>query len=231
MDKKENGVKVAMPPVVARVEAPTPGIVITVHMWITWAELAIEHERESLEARQHLMDAHAAGEGVAEALGRETAESLIAVCSAAFAMEALLVAWARLVMDAATVAKWESSAGRRRGMTARTGEVLKRAVKDTMIAQSLKGRWDIVFTRRGNAVHFGEAPGVPVPHPAAGIGNVASIHLEYSEETATEAVGLLMETLHEIDSARRPEMQGWIDAMSPAIEQLQAKRQNTSASA
>lgn len=224
-------VQIAVPPLIVRAQMPTPGIVITVHMWITWSELAIEHEHESLRARQQLLDAHAKGEGVADALGRETAESLIAVCSAAFAMEALVVAWARLVMDAGTVAKWESSAGRPRGITARTGEVLKRSVKNVSIAQGLTDRWDVVFTRRGNAVHFGETPGVPVPHPAAGIGNVAPIHLEYSEEAATEAVDLLMETLRDVQSARRPNLRGWIGSMTPTIERLRLNRQNTQASA
>ncbi len=92
--------------------APPPTIVVTVHMWITWSELAIQHEQEALSARQAMLDLYAKGGNFALELGRETGDSLIAICSTAFAMDALVGVWARLVMDQQTVARWEGQPAR-----------------------------------------------------------------------------------------------------------------------
>ncbi len=209
--------------VMARASVPPPTIVITVHMWITWAELAVEHEREALTARQAMLDLQAKGGNFAVELGRETGESLLAICSAAFAMVALVGVWARLVMDPQTVAKWESPA-ERINMVGRTEQVLRRSCKDAETAIDLTNRWSVVFGQRGGAVHFSETPGPAVPHPA-GIGNVAEVHLTYSQETATVAVDLLIETLSEVESASKPQLADWVGGMAHVLDSLRTKRQ------
>jgi hypothetical protein len=206
----------------ARVYAPPPTIVVTVHMWITWAELAVEHEQEALSARQAMLDLHAKGGNFAVELGRETGESLLAICSAAFAMDALVAVWARLVMDAQTVAKWESPGGSI-NMGNRTVQVLRRSCKDAKTAIDLSNRWRVVFGQRGGAVHFSETSGPTVPHPA-GIGNVAEVHLTYRQETATAAVDLLIETLSEVESASKPQLTNWVGGMAHVLASLRTKR-------
>jgi hypothetical protein len=207
----------------ARVYVPPLTIVVTVHMWITWAELAVEHEQEALSARQAMLDLHAKGGNFAVELGRETGESLLAICSAAFAMDALVGVWARLVMDSQTVAKWESP-GVSINMGNRTEQVLRRSCKDAKTAIDLSNRWRAVFGQRGGAVHFSETSGGPtVPHPA-GIGNVAEVHLTYQQETAAAAVDLLIETLSEVESASKPQLTNWVGDMAHVVASLRTKR-------
>jgi hypothetical protein len=206
----------------AYAHVPSLAIVVTVHMWITWAELAVEHEQESLSARRAMLDLHTKGENFAVELGRETGESLLAICSAAFAMDALVSAWARLVMDAQTVAKWESP-GRAINMGNRTEQVLRRSCREAKTAIGLSNRWRVVFEQRGGAVHFLETSGPTVPHPA-GIGNVADVHLTYRQETATAAVDLLIETLSEVGSASKPQLTNWVGGMAQTLAGLHTKR-------
>lgn len=208
----------------AHASALQPSILVTVHMWITWAELAIEHEQEALVARQAMLDLHASGQNFATEMGRETGESLLAICSAAFAMDALVGVWARLVMDPQTVSKWESP-GARTPMASQTGQVLHRSCKDTGTAKKLTDRWRAVIGQRGGAVHFSETPGPTVPHPS-GITNAAEVHSTYSRETATAAVDLLIETLNEIESASKSKLRNWINDMTPSLAALRTKRGN-----
>jgi len=206
----------------AHAYAPAPTISVTVHMWITWAELAIEHEQKALTVRQTMLDLHAKGENFAVELGRETGESLLAICSAAFAMDALVGVWARLVMDPQTVSKWESPTVSI-NMGNRAEQVLRRSCKDAKTAIDLTDRWRVVFGLRGGAVHFSETSGPTVLHPS-GITNAAEVHSTYGQETATAAVDLLIETLNEVESASKPKMANWVNDFAPALVALRIKR-------
>lgn len=55
----------------------TPGIMVKHHAWNTWAEVAIEHEK------------HARDAGVSKDLNEELKGALVAITSAAFALDAL----------------------------------------------------------------------------------------------------------------------------------------------
>src|SRR5713226_290084 len=81
----------------AQASAHPGAIVITECMWVPWANLAIEHLHESTKARADLVAATRAGgtSSQADALARETAKGVETICAAAFAMDALLIAWAR----------------------------------------------------------------------------------------------------------------------------------------
>jgi len=186
------------------------------------AELAVQHEQEALSARQAMLDLHAKGGNFAAELGRETGDSLLAICSAAFAMDALVGVWARLVMDPQTVAKWEAPGGSI-NMGNRAEQVLRRSCKDAKTAIDLANRWRVVFRQRGGAVHFAETSGPTVRHPA-GIGNVAEVHLTYGQETATAAVDLLLETLSEVESASKPQLTSWVGSMAQVLASLRTKR-------
>jgi hypothetical protein len=59
-------------------------------MWIAWAGLAIEHERQSLAERQTMLHEYAQSENFAATLGRETDEAILSICSASFAMDSLI---------------------------------------------------------------------------------------------------------------------------------------------
>jgi hypothetical protein len=169
-----------------------------------------------------MLDLHSRGENFSTEMGRETGESLLAICSSAFAMDALVGAWARLVMDPQTVTKWETP-GARINMVSQTDQVLRRSCKDAKTAEGLTNRWRVVFAQRGGAVHFSETSGPTVPHPS-GITNAAEIHVTYSEETAVSAVDLLIETLTEVESASKPKLENWIRDMAQVLDGLRGKR-------
>jgi hypothetical protein len=202
-------------PATAQGSAHPGAILITEYMWVPWANLAIEHLHESTKARADLVATTSAGDprSQADALARETAKGVETICAAAFAMDALLIAWARLVMPPATVTTWESP-GRTASATARAREVLKRSVGSAAEAQSLTDRWDVIFNKRGGAVHFGETPEPPIPHPS-GIGNVSPVHLTYDMERATEAADLLLSTLKQSDWHASPPWQPGSMARTP----------------
>jgi hypothetical protein len=221
-DPEERDATVHGETVGARAYALQPSILVTVHMWLTWAELAIEHEQEALAARQIMLDLHAKGQNFAMEMGRETGESLLAICSAAFSMDALVGVWARLVMDPQTVSKWESP-GARINMGNQTDQVLRRVCKGAKTAKELTDRWRVVFSQRGGAVHFSEVPGPTAPHPS-GITNAAEVHSTYSPETAKAAVDLLIETLNEVESASKPKLANWINDMACPMTALRTKR-------
>jgi hypothetical protein len=222
-DSELRGVQAHPAPAAAQASAPGLSIEIAVHMWITWAELAIEHNRESLIARKSMMREYAKGGNYAVALGRETGEAVLAICSASFAMDALINVWARLVMEPAVVAKWESPGAKGPKIASRALEVFKRLVKDAAVASDLAQRWEVVFAQRNDVVHFAEEPGSPVPHPA-GIGNTAEVNTVYCQENAAVAVDLLIATLAAITSAAKPKLRKWVADFSPTLEQLLDKR-------
>lgn len=209
---------------IAHADAPAPTIVVTAHMWITWAELAIEHERKAKAARQAMLGLHAKGENFAPEMGRETAEGLLAVCSAAFAMDALVNVWMQLVIDQATLAKWMAPNGKK-GKTGQVEQVLRRSCGDSKKAINLNDRWKVVFAQRGGAVHFFEKPGPTMPHPS-GITNAAEVHVTYGQENATAAVDLLIETLSEVVSTSKPDLASWVAEMTETVAALHIKRTN-----
>jgi hypothetical protein len=192
-------------------------------MWITWAELVIEHDRESMIARNDMMSEYAKAGNYAVALGRETGQTILAICSASFAMDALISVWARLVMEPAMVSKWESPGAKSPKIASRAHEVFKRSVDTAAVAADLAQRWEVVFNQRNDVVHFAEEPGSPVPHPA-GIGNTAEVNAIYCQEKSAAAVSLLMETLAAVSSAAKPKLRKWIADFSPTLEQLLNKR-------
>lgn len=210
-------------PAAGQAAAPKPSIQVIAHMWITWAELAIEHDRESRIERNAMMGEYAKGGNFAVILGRETAEAVLAICSASFAMDALIGAWARLVMDPTIVAKWESPRAKSPMLASRTLEVLKRSVGASASADSLAQQWKLVFDRRNDVVHYAEQPGSLVPHPA-GIGRTAEVNATYCQENATAAVDLLMTTLDVVASAAKSKLAKWLNDFSPTLRQLREKK-------
>jgi hypothetical protein len=206
----------------ATASAPNLSITITVHMWITWARLAIEHERASALERRAMMSEHGKGGNFAEILGRETAEATLAICSAAFAMDALVSAWTQLLMDPEVIIKWTAKDTSAPALKKRAREVLKRAIGHKA-AMLLANNWEVVFLQRNEVVHFGEEPGSPVPHPA-GIGNTAKVNAVYSMENAIEAVDLLMTTLDQVAAADQTRLRKWISDFASTLNELKNMR-------
>ena len=152
------------------VQIPQPNISIQHHAWYTWAEIAIKHE--CLARRAHdAKDIY------------EYRPGLVAITSAAFALDALAGVARTLGIDASA---------KRRG-----GEVAER-LKRGVMPQKVSAEWPLsivdLFRERKDAVHFQEASEAPVWHEGLG-SSVDPNVLRWGASGARVAVDLMLEVL------------------------------------
>jgi hypothetical protein len=173
-------------PVVATARANGVGVTdgarvtLTTNMWFTWREVAVDH----LDTARSVRTAAAASGNPASHLGDELRAGLVAVCAAAFSVEALQRELATLAVDAAMRNTWKV---RKTSAKGRLDQTLKRSV--TLRHSEVRGlvvRFGPVIESRGNAVHFDSEPSEPIPHP---LGTSTSPEaVRYGLEKAQEAV-------------------------------------------
>jgi hypothetical protein len=204
---------------VAKATVFPPSIQITTHLWITWGEVAIQstHRAAAARARGQATQGDPGRTGLSEALGEETADAMVALCAAAFAVEAVISAVARIVIP--TLAqKWET-AGQLPKAIGRVREVLKNAISTQATANALADRWEPVLAARSAAVHFLETRATPEPHPLGT--NTAPEHVRYRLESAEVATSLLLDTLRALRGDPKPAMSKWAKDFAAAVERLE----------
>lgn len=191
-------------------------VAVTTIWWIRWLEVAIDHELEARKGFQQLV----AGQPNTDSLLLEFHNAVIAVCSAAFAIEAIHndfvyrippKKWKRVPMQLQRI-----------GYGLRTGWAL-----DEKYASTLVNRIGELLERRGDAVHaYPET--LPVrPHPA-GL-NSGAEHEIFNAVTTREAIDLALEVvkLTEADpSLDLPApydrwLRRWVGAREPYRDQVQ----------
>jgi hypothetical protein len=74
---------------VAKAEATTARILMRTHLWLLWAEIAIDQEALARQARARALALTPTGEGFGLELSAETRASLVAVTACSFALDAL----------------------------------------------------------------------------------------------------------------------------------------------
>ena len=188
-------------------------------LWPTWVKHAVKHEAGAASARAELLTGYPRS---LDAMSDEMADSQLAICCAAIAMECLAIDWTEPVMPPDIAARWNDRS-RRTAATGRVRELLKRVSSTSNAGDSLADRWVTVFELRGEAVHYLEELGPPVPHPA-GIGQCAELYARYSIEAAQSAVDLLFETLAEARAADKPALHDWFEGRATILDQLTALR-------
>jgi hypothetical protein len=67
-------------------------ILMRTHLWVSWTRIAIDQEAMAKAARQELVQA-APEDRDGFMLQREADAALVAICAAAFALEAFTVSW------------------------------------------------------------------------------------------------------------------------------------------
>lgn len=173
-------------------------------MWIPWARAAARHLRDAGRARAELIAAQDDPDSkkVSRALSDEHESSLVAICSAVFAIEALSRSLRGSVADAATAQAWDGGAPcatcgakkRPLPMEKHLRQILQRSVRTRSVVNELADRWKPLIVMRDEAVHFMEETLPTQPHPS-GTGNTAVEVCRYSFEMAQEALDLLATTL------------------------------------
>ena len=168
------------------------------HLWIRWAEIAIDNEQLSVAAKNKRT-----ADNLHPHLGTEFNHGTVAVCAAVFSMEALTMALASLTMPPATVMKWRGP--RSISSIKKIQQVLGHAVKGPRGPQ-LAVAWETYIRRRNEAVHFLGDSRPSVPYDGL---NVAIEDEAYSSEAAKGAVDSLLDTLDAVITSPKPPVRDW----------------------
>ncbi len=183
------------------------------HLWLWWAEIAIDQERLAREARAEALRITPTGDGFGEALIRETRASLIAVSASAYALDALYGVMADIIAPVETGTRWSTLL-----------ETFKVAfyVHGRPGGGGWAGEFEWLFDLRDSAVHHDEENRESVPHLTGT--NTSWANVAYSLESAERAVNLMLDVLDTAVLAPRPPVAEWACNHQHALEALRERR-------
>jgi hypothetical protein len=206
-------------PAMAVVTVPPVRIFMRTHLWMSWARVALQHETMVEAARQELQQAGPENMN-GRLLQNEADAGLVAICAAAFAIEALSRELDELVIvPPATLAAWRKKPP---PADKQVLELLKLAVDPKGLVAGWKRELSWLFGVRGGAVHY---RGVSEPVQAHPVGiNVAVAQVTYSTENATRAVDLLLGILERCRDKPKPPVKKWSQDMRVTINELIGRR-------
>lgn len=187
-------------------------VLITVHLWSTWLEVAVEQAEEARRARDEMTRLRSEGKEFAVQLGSEFRASVVAVAASAHALDALY---------GSTVIP-RSARGHGQNRPGRIREALKRVFNTGRVNTPWVAQFDWLFDLRNPVIHAEEQPAEPVPHPAAG--NTAPEHARYSVEAAEQAVDFALSVFRWCVDHPRPDATSWAAAMRPLVELMERRR-------
>jgi hypothetical protein len=188
-------------------------ILMQPHLWLWWAEIAIDQERLAREARKEALGLTSSGEGFGLVLHRETHASLIAISASAHALDALYGVVADITTPVRASTRWAS---------------LLETFKATfdVLGPAGGGAWarefEWLFDLRDAAVHHDEENRDSVPHPTGTNTSWASV--AYSLEAAERAVALLFEVLETGLGSPRPPLAAWASDHQHVLDGLRERR-------
>jgi hypothetical protein len=193
-------------------EAHAGGVARMTHLWIRWAEVAVDSEGLSLAAKSRRTP-----DEWHPHLGAEFSHGMVSVCAAVFAMEALTLALARLVMPPEIVEKWLS--GKPATALRKIDQVLRRSVCGPR-GPDLTAEWKTYIDRRNEVVHFPGELRSSVPYDGL---NVAVEDRNYSAEAAPGAFDLLVGT-DAIITQPKPKLRDWAEGFRGQVDGLRDLR-------
>lgn len=172
------------------------------HLWVWWAEIAIEHEAEALEARRRLVDGWPTS---GPEFVTERRASLVTIAAAASAIEAAHAEIAPLIGRAA------DAGGKQRG------ETFALASQDGKLwGEDLK--W--LNGCRNDGIHYKGRLRPLEPHPAVPT-NVEAEVVQFASEQATRAVGVMFVVLVGLIRGQHdPRLTDWAERSSSALSRL-----------
>jgi hypothetical protein len=204
-------------PAAVGASAGSVSLQIRTHLWISWARIALKHEAMAHRAGQEMQQP---GANHSRLLEREADAGLVAICAAAFALEALYRELDELgVVPAVTLAAWKAN---RLSDDKQILELLKLAVDPKGLVNSWQRELAWLFGVRGSSVHYRGSFEAPQPHPLGT--NVAPSQITYSAENATRAVDLLLGILERCRDKPKPTTRAWSQSMRGAIEDLISRK-------
>jgi hypothetical protein len=188
-------------------------VLVRTHLWIWWAEIALDQESLAQEMRERAVTVTPRGEGFANLIGEETRAALIAIAAASHALDALYGVVKEVVSPVWSERRWSAILE-----TLKAGFVIRGSAGG--------GRWardfEWLFKLRDAAVHFEESQKPTVPHPTGT--HTGPENVMYSLEPAERAVSLMLEVLDVCTKNPRRPLATWAKTMRPTVEQLHARR-------
>jgi hypothetical protein len=133
-------------------------VLVTVHLWSTWLEVAVEQAEEARRARDEMTRLRSEGKEFAVQLGSEFRASVVAVAASAHALDALY---------GSTVIP-RSARGHGQNRPGKIREALKRVFNTGPVNKPWVAEFDWLFDLRDPVIHAEEKPAETVPHPAGG---------------------------------------------------------------
>ncbi len=198
-------------------------ISIRSHLWINWAEIAIENEAVARHARHELYP-----KDPSEGLRAEMHAGMIAVSASAHALDALYGELQEMIPLPESWRRKEPKTCRGPARHARIVETLKLGFALGKAAVEWPPRFEWLFDLRDSAVHFEGGFRPPVPHPV-GV-HTADTNVSYALESAQSTVDLLLEVLSTCAASPRdqlPSIVKWASDMTPTVEHLTSMRAET----
>lgn len=189
-------------------------ILMQPHLWVWWAEIAIDQERLAREARAEALSlTSAGGDAFGKALARETRASLIAVSASAHTLDALYGVVGDIVAPVETGTRWSTLL-----------ETFKAAfyVRGRAGGGAWAEEFEWLFDLRDSAVHHDEESRESVPHPTGT--NVSWANVAYSLESAERAVNLMLEVLDTAFRNPRPSVAKWASDHQHVLDALRELR-------
>lgn len=178
------------------------GITIKSHLYIWWADIAIERKSAAFQARDHA--------DPSQSLGLETRCGMSAVCAAAFSVEALIIELGQIVLPKALHDAWYVTSRRPPKVESRLRETLKRAVTlPARDVEQLVSDFQSVIEARGRAVHFYGEFAAPVAHPTGT--NTSAEDVLFSANAAENAVAVMCNVLRAVRDHPKPEARKFAD--------------------
>jgi hypothetical protein len=159
---------------------------ITSNFDTKWFQVALEHERAALEARDRAIAAPDGSGEMAKAFDAELMAAMVAIAASAFAIDALYTTLSDMLDPADRV--------RAKDRVGTIVETFKVALELGRRSQKWQTSIPALFDQRDELVHFRGKPYEAMMHPT-GKSNVSRENVTYTAETTAHAVDLALEVL------------------------------------
>lgn len=148
----------------------------------------------------------------------EMEDSLVAVTSAVFAIEAITrqLSSVEAIISQETLRRWRS----KKSAAEVTREVLKASIRGGE-GQALGDLWEPLFLRRNGVVHFTAEQRASVPYDGM---NIAVEEADFTADRATAAFDLLFDTLDALGARPKPPARCQAEGFAGQLELLRARR-------
>jgi hypothetical protein len=186
-------------------------VTLTHHLWITWTEIAVAHERTAWEARI----AGAATDDPGKNLTSEFHPSLIGVAAASHALDGFYGEIRELVtIPEQTREGWKSNNTPRH---ARILAVLSHGFRIGKMQHEWRPEFEWLFDARNAALHHLPKPSEGDPHPMVP-GFTSGEVAFYRAEACSRAVDLLADVLRKCVASAELSTKAWASGAAHAVE-------------